>query len=136
MHLAAVVRMLSFVLFPLFFSCDKSQELFPGQCDCDIEVLHVSKPSLVTYQVAAYAGASVSAISYQTGRGKVTIEPDSLPFETTIPLDKGDSIALTAVGNPEKGSIILGYEVKEKNTLTPSSSSTSRVWILKDGACQ
>ncbi|RQP14208.1 hypothetical protein [Parapedobacter defluvii] len=134
MHLADVVRML-FILLPLL-SCDKSQELYPSQCNCDIEALRISEPSLVTYQVAAYENASVSTITYKTSKGKVTIEPESLPFETTIQLDKGDTIALTAVGNPKKGSIILGYEIKEKDRPDPNSSTASRVWILKDGTCQ
>ncbi len=135
MYLAAAVRTLPFILFPLL-SCEKGPALFPAQCNCDIEVLHISEPSLVTYQVFAHDEASVSSITYQTKSGKVTKESPTLPFRITIQLDKGDSIALVATGNPKEGSIVLGYEVQEKNTSTTLSSSVSRVWVLKDGLCQ
>lgn len=135
MHLTAVVKTLFLVILSLL-SCNKSQELFPQQCDCHIETLQVSGPSLVTYQVSAHSNASVNSITYQTSKGKVTIEPDSIPFAVSVQLNKGDRAVLTATGNPNGGSIILGYEVQEKDFPTPRSSSTSRVWIVKDGTCQ
>ncbi len=135
MHLATIVSTLLLVILP-FLSCNKSQELSPRQCDCDIEALHVSVPSLVTYQVSAFDDASVSSITYRTSKGEVTVEPDSFPFAASVQLDTGDRVALTATGNPKGGSIVLGYEVQEKDIPAPRSSSTSRVWVLKDGTCQ
>jgi len=135
MHLATVISTLFFLILPLF-SCDKSQELSFRQCNCNIEALHVSAPSLVTYQVSAYNDASVSSITYQTSKGKVTIAPDSFPFAASVQLDKGDRVVLTAIGDPKGGSIVLGYEVQEKDAPTPVSSSSSRVWVLNDGTCQ
>jgi len=135
MHLVTVVSTLLLII-PPFLSCEKSTELSPGQCNCDIEALRVSGPSLVTYQVYANDDASVSSITYQTRKGMVTVEPESFPFATSVQLDKGDRVVLTAKGNPQRGSIVLGYEVQENDLPTPRSSSTSRVWVIKDGACQ
>lgn len=135
MHLVTVVSTLLLII-PPFLSCDKRTELYPRQCDCDIEALHVSRPTLVTYQVFAYDDARISSITYQTGKGMVTVEPDSFPFAASVQLDKGDRVVLTAIGNPQRGSIVLGYEIQEEDIPTPRSSSTSRVWVLKDGACQ
>lgn len=135
MHLATLFRTLLFIILPLL-SCDKSQELSLRQCDCNIDPLHVSEPSLVTYLVSAYDDASVSSITYQTSNGKVTVTPESFPFAASVQLDKGDRVVLTATGNPKGGSIVLEYEVQEKDLSAPASSSTSRVWVLKDGTCQ
>jgi|GEM_PF-867774 len=120
----------------LLSACDKTVDMSPVQCDCNIESLHISVPSVVTYQVFAHDNASVSSITYQSPKGQVTIEPDSIPFSTTVQLDTGDHVLLTATGNPKGGSIVLGYEVQEQNIPAPLSSSTSKVWILKDGSCQ
>jgi len=101
-----------------------------------MDAWRVSVPSFITYQVDSHADASVFAISYQTAEGKVTVAPDSLPFKLTTALDKGDTIMLAAVGTPKNGSIILGYEITEKNTLNPASVTASRVWVTKNGSCQ
>ena len=136
MRLAVFVRVLPFILFPLL-SCDKNMELFPTQCDCDIEPLRLSQPSLVTYQVFTHDKASVSTITYQTSDGPVTTHHAALPFSTTVQLAKGETIGLTAKGDPGEGSIVLTYEIKDSepvpNTL---GSSVSKVWISKDGTCQ
>lgn len=135
MHFAVVARsLISFI--PLFLSCDKSPEPFPSSCNCQMDAWRVSEPSFITYQVDSQADASIFAISYQTAEGKVTVTPDSLPFRLTVALDKGDTIMLAAVGTPKNGSIILGYEITEKNTVNPASMAASRVWIAKNGSCQ
>ena len=136
MRLVVIIKILPFILLP-FLSCDKNMELFPVQCDCDIESLRLSQPSLVTYQVVAHDEAAVSSITYQTNDGLVTTHHASLPFTTTVQLAKGETIALTAKGDPGKGSIVLTYEIKNSEpTTTTLGSSVSRAWILKDGACQ
>lgn len=136
MSIAVIIKVLPFILLPLL-SCDKSMELFPEQCDCDIETLRVSQPSLVTYQVFTHDQASVSSITYQTSDGPVTTHLASIPFSTTVQLKKGETVALTAKGDPGKGSIVLTYEIKDSEP-TPSTlgSSVSKVWVSKDGSCQ
>ncbi len=136
MRLVVIIKILSFILLPLL-SCDKNMELFPSQCNCDIEPLRLTQPSLVTYQVSAHDEATVSSITYQTNDGPVTTNQASLPFSTTVQLAEGETIELIAKGNPGNGSIILTYEVNDsKDTQTMLSSSVSKVWILKEGACQ
>ena len=136
MRLTTYIISYSLLTTLIITSCDKTVDFSPGQCNCDIESLHVSAPSIVTYQVSAYDNASVTSITYQTPKGQIKIEPDSIPFTTSVHLEKGDRVSLIATGNPKGGSIVLGYEVQEQNAALPMSSSTSRVWVLKDGSCQ
>ncbi|MFC3196610.1 hypothetical protein ACFOET_03200 [Parapedobacter deserti] len=100
--------------------------------------MQLSKPSLVTYQVLVHDGASVSAVTYQTTKGEVSIDAPPIPFEVTVQMEKGDTVKLVAEGNPKTGNIVLTYQVQEVNTsdATVLSSSLSRVWIMKDGTCQ
>jgi len=132
----AIIKLMAFILFP-FLSCDKNMELFPWQCDCDIDVIRLSKPSSVTYRVFAQEGATVSSITYRTSSGLMTAQNPELPFSTTVHLDKDQPMALTAKGNPKEGSIVLTYEVQEHGEAPGLlSSSVSKVWILKDGVCE
>ncbi|WP_090605864.1 hypothetical protein [Parapedobacter koreensis] len=112
-------------------------DMFPVQCNCNIDVAQLSRSSSVTYEVFAHEGASVSSITYKTSSGAVTTHNPELPFRTTVELEKGETMALTAKGNPKNGSIILTYEVQEHNDASGmASSSVSKVWILKDGVCE
>ncbi|MGK6350815.1 hypothetical protein [Parapedobacter sp. DT-150] len=136
MRLIITPHMLSFILVPMF-SCDQQPELFPRPCSCDIEVATLSAPSLITYRVAAGDGAEVSSITYQTNDGQVTAHDPVLPFAAAIELEKGQTVALAATGNPGKGNITLTYEAQgTHDTSSMLTSSTSRVWVLKDGICQ
>jgi len=136
MRLVAIIIILPFILFPLS-SCDKNLEFLPWQCHCDIEVITLSKPSFVTYQVAAYDGASVSSVTYQTDSGQAVVDHPSLPFETTVLMEKGTKVGLVATGDPKKGNIILTYEIRGKEDgVHALSSSVSRVWVMKDGVCR
>jgi len=135
MRLAVLINSFSFITL-VFSSCDKNVDMLPGQCNCDIETVQISAPSLVTYRVSAHADARVSSITYQTREGTVAVKPDSFPFTASAALDKGDRVVLKATGNPKGGSIVLGYEVQEQDTPDPQSSSSSRVWVLENGICQ
>lgn len=136
MRLAVVISAFPFVL-ALLFSCDESMELAPTQCNCDIDGMRLSEPSLVTYQVAVHDGAFVSSITYHTNDGRVTTNHPSLPFSTTVQLTAGETIALQVEGNPGRGSIVLTYETNDgPHAHPPLSSSVSKVWILEDGICR
>lgn len=136
MRLMVAIKFLPLILFPLL-SCDKNMDLFPWQCNCNVDVMKLAKPSTVTYHIFVNGDATVSTITYQTNDGQVTVHNPSLPFKTTTKMGIGDSVLLTAKGNPGKGNIVLTYDVEnsgdERNML---SSSTSRVWIKKNGNCQ
>ena len=136
MHLTAIIKVLPFVLIPLL-SCDERMELSPSQCNCDIDGIRLSQPSLITYQVAAHDDAFVTSITYHTNDGPVTTNHPSLPFSTTVQLATGETIALQADGNPGKGSIVLTYETNDDPHIPAvSSSSVSKVWVLEDGICR
>ena len=123
--------------FALLISCNEGVGLVPTQCDCDIEGARLVQPSLVTYRVAAYDGAVVSSITYQTSNGPVTADRPPLPFSTSVQLAKGEILALRATGNPEGGSIVLTYETADDPHIPfVMSSSVSRIWISEGGICK
>src|SRR5690606_523281 len=132
--LAVIISILSFVTSLL--SCDENMDLAPTQCNCDIDGIRLSEPTLVTYQVAVQDGAFVSSITYHTNDGPVTTNHPSLPFSTTVQLTAGELIYLQAEGSPGQGNIVLTYETNASPfTSNPTSSSTSKVWISQDGIC-
>lgn len=135
------LAVITVILIPLIAfacsSCEKRAEYFPSPCNCEIEQFTLSEPSLVTYQVSADADATISSITYQTGQEQVTVNNPQLPFNAAIQLEEGQTVSLTAVGNPKNGSIILTYETRDRvSAPNELSSSVSRVWIRTDDTCQ
>lgn len=136
MRLTVIIKFLPLILFPLL-SCDKNTELFPWQCNCNIDVMKLSKSGAVTYHVFTNGDATVSSVTYQTSDGQVTVDNPSLPFKATTKMGVGETVLLTAKGNPGKGNIVLTYDVENSNDeRSMLSSSASRVWVLKNGNCK
>ncbi len=137
MYLITIIKFLPLIILLPLLSCDKNTELFPWQCDCHIEAVKLTKPSTVTYHVSANGDAAVSSVTYQTANGAVTRNNPSLPFKATAQMKTGDTVSLTAKGNPGEGNIVLTYDVEDSED-QPSklSSSMSRVWIMRNGNCQ
>lgn len=136
MRLAVIICALPFVL-ALLSSCNETMELAPTACNCGIDGMRLSEPSLVTYQVAAHDGALVSSVTYHTNDGPVTTNHPSLPFRTTVQLVAGETIGLQVAGNPGQGSIALTYETNDgPHAPNQLSSSVSKVWVLEDGVCR
>lgn len=136
MRLIVIFSLLT-VASALLQSCEERAELAPTQCNCDIDGTKLTEEHLVTYHVDAEDEAFVSSVTYHTNDGPVTTNHPSLPFSTTVQLAKGESIALSVVGNPGKGVIILTYDTRSApDSSDMLSSSVSKAWILEDGICR
>jgi hypothetical protein len=98
-------------------ACSKSSSSNTNTCTATTgDALALTSNKSINYAANASDGATISYISYQDSAGTTTVKNPTLPFSKTVNLKTGQTVSITASGNPNAGEITVSSNGINLNT--------------------